>query len=71
MKKFTAEEVMEELLATVMESLEDLTDVRNALGEQFAYGEKTAFVEIAEILQRWEKASAYGLNFNIEDKYPL
>lgn len=37
----------------------------------FTIGEMTAYVETLEILQRWEKANLYGLDFIIEDKYKI
>ena len=37
----------------------------------FTIGEMTAYVETLEILQSWEKATRYGLDFVIEDKYKL
>ena len=37
----------------------------------FTIGEMTAYVEPLEILQRREKATRYGLDFVIEDKYKI
>ena len=37
----------------------------------FTIGEMTAYIETLEILQRWEKATRYGLAFVIEDKYKI
>lgn len=67
----TAEEVLEDLIGSILSYLEELKCVTNTPYGQFVYGEKTALVEIAEILRRYEKAAAYGLNFNVEEKYPL
>ena len=39
--------------------------------DDFLYGEKTAYVECLEIIQEWKKAKAFGLDFDIEKKYPL
>lgn len=71
MGKYNAEEVFELLTYLLIEHLDDLKDVMDTPNEQFAYGEKTAYVEIAEIIQFCGEAEKYGLNFEIEDKYPL
>ncbi len=39
--------------------------------EEFVYGEKTAYVECLEWIQNWEEAAENGLNFEIEERYPL
>jgi len=71
MKKRSAEEVAAYLTELMLEYLDDLKDVADAPFTQFEYGEKTAYTEIAEILSEWEGAAECGLNFNVEQKYPL
>lgn len=64
----TAEEVlsyMKELLETYLAELNGFE--KNA----FAYGEKTAYVECLEIIQFWEKAQTFGLDYDIENRYPI
>lgn len=51
--------------------LEELKDTADMEGEQFRYGEKTAYTEMAEMLQYWERAGKHGLDFDIEGRYPL
>ena len=48
-----------------------LDELNAAPCNDFTIGEMTAYVEALEILQRWEKANLYGLNFVIEDKYKI
>ena len=50
--------------------LEELREAR-AAGEDFAYGEKTAYTECLELIQLWEGAKENGLDYEIEKKYPL
>ena len=59
---------LKELLLTYLDELKEVRDSDDTL---FAYGEKTAYTECLEILQRWESAQSYGLDFNIEERYPL
>ena len=37
----------------------------------FLEGEKFAYVECLEMIQEWEKADEYGLDYDIEEKYPV
>ena len=63
-----AEETIIYLIQLYTQYLEELNAVpRN----DFTVGEMTAYVETLEILQRWEKANRYGLDFVIEDKYKI
>ena len=39
--------------------------------KEAAYGAKAAFTECLEIIQHWEGARWNGLDFNIEENYPL
>lgn len=58
---------MIELLISYLEELErSATD-----GDDFAYGEKTAYVECLELLQDWESAEKFRLDFNVEQRFPL
>lgn len=66
MKKMTAEEVLKEILSNGLECLKELS-----VHDEFSNGQRYVFVELLEILQKWEKAEEYGLTFNIEEKFPL
>ena len=39
--------------------------------DPFTYGEKTAFIECLEILQRWEESAMYGLDIDLISMYPI
>lgn len=66
----TAEEILIEMIELFQEYLEDIQGTGEDM-EGFLYGEKTAYVECLEIIQHWSKAYMYGLNYKIEEKFPL
>ncbi len=71
MQKKTANELLIFLISLLTAYLEELSS-SSALDEnQFCYGEKTAYTECLEWLQEWEFAEANGLDFEIENRYPL
>lgn len=66
-----AKETLIYVIETLLFYLEELSEVCNTSGEQFVYGEKTAYIECLEMLQQWEEAKEKGLDLEIEEKYPL
>ena len=54
MKKLTAAEALENLIRSIHISLGEIQSGDSA--DEFAYGEKVAYVECLEILQLWEMA---------------
>ena len=52
-------------------STEYLDEINECEPNEFTRGEKTAYVEVLEVLQDWEGAKAHGLDYNIEDKYKI
>lgn len=71
MKKFSADETLKYIIQLLLYYLDEIGDIGEAGGDRFLYGEKTAYTECLEIIQYWEKACEYGLNFEVERKYPL
>ena len=69
MQKKSSDELLEFVIFSLLLALEELSSVPN--DNLFCYGEKTAYVECLEWLQKWEKAEIYGLNFNVEKRFPL
>ena len=69
--KKTANEVLLTLTKLLLCYLSELSEYNDVEGELFEYGERTAYTECLEIIQEWEGAEKNGLNFNIEEKYPL
>jgi len=63
-----AKEILVEMINTFTEYLEEIASAET---NEFLYGEKTAFVECLEIIQEWEYSKVFGLDFDIEKKYPL
>lgn len=67
----SSEEILANLTELLLYYLEELKCIQDNSNEQFVYGERTAYVECLEIMQYWNQAREYGLNFDIESKYPL
>lgn len=70
-KRDDAEEVLKYMIALFLSYLEEFSEELPGDNKDFIEGERTAYVECLEIIQNWEKASVYGLDFNIENRYPL
>lgn len=62
-------DVLRALAEHILSSLDELTDV--PLGGDFILGQKYAYVECLELLQRLASPSELHIDFVIEDKYPL
>lgn len=67
----TAEQVLKKMINLLGEYLDGLKEYGDREGEQFQYGEKVAYVECLEYIQLWENSEKFGLDFDIESKYPL
>lgn len=67
----TAEGILIYLAELILFYMEELKEANKTDSNQFCYGEKTAYIECFELICCWNKAEEYGLNFNIEDEYPL
>lgn len=71
MQKMGAERVLESLIELLTEYIEELLDYKDVAGAQFQYGERVAYTECLERIRRWEDAEKYGLDYEIEKRYPL
>ncbi len=71
MKRLTAEETLTYLINLLCFYLEELQRYDKWGKNTFIYGEKTAYVECLEVVQRWEGAKKVGLDYNIEARFPL
>lgn len=69
--KMHADELLKEMIGLLLQYVEELSKEQNTANAAFAYGERTAYTECLEILQKWEYAETAGLDFDIEKKYPL
>ncbi len=63
--------ILKKMIKLLLLYLEELSEYKDNKETQFQYGERTAYTECLEIIQGWSKAKKYGLDFNIEEKYPL
>ena len=70
-KKRSAEEILKMMIGRLTLYLDELAECENQEGEQFAYGEKTAYTECLEWIAFWEEAEENGLDFDVESRYPL
>ena len=60
------------LIAWLIGRLEEVKEIKSEDENQFAYGEKTAYADCAECVQKiWSEAAKNGLDFDIEELYPL
>lgn len=71
MQKKTADEVLIFLISLLTAYLEELASSTALDEDQFCYGEKTAYTECLECLQAWEFAESFGLDFDVEERFPL
>lgn len=71
MEKKSSEEILERMIATLLVYIEELFEYKNKKGQQFQYGERVAYTECLEWLQAWKYAEHNGLDFDIEERYPL
>ncbi len=70
MQQLEAEELLVyliDLLTEYLTEIDRMEDKENA----FVCGEQIAYIECLEIVQRWEYAEEYGLDFKVEEKFPL
>ncbi len=70
-KKFTAEEVLTAMAGMLTEYLYELKEICADPRMRFQRGAMTAFVECLEYIQRWEKSEEVGLDFDVEEKFPI
>lgn len=54
-----------------MTSLDELQELSKNGSNDFVIGEKTAYVEALELLQEIYDKQSLGLDFDIEERYPL
>ena len=67
----SAEEVLILLKELLVCYLEELKDARETGENGFLYGEQTAYTECLEYILLWDRAAEHGLDFDIEERYPL
>ncbi len=69
MQKKNANELLSFMISSLLLALEELSTIPKS--DAFCDGEKTAYVECLEWLQQWEHAETFGLNFDVEKRFPL
>ncbi len=71
MRKITAETLIVYMIELLTSYLIELSVSEEADDKSFIYGEKLAYVECLELLQHWEYANVYGLDYDVEKRFPL
>lgn len=67
-----AEEVLKYMIVLFKSELEDLNGLEESKNERGVfYGMKTVYVEALEIIQGWDRAEQFGLDFKIEEQFPV
>ena len=66
-----ADQLFKAIVVRLLAYLKDLKDCRDAKLTPFECGEKLAYTECLEMIQFYEKAKELGLDFNIEERFPL
>ena len=69
LKNLNAEQVLENLIATIETSLDELNDAE--IKNQFIIGQLYAYIECLEAICYWKKAKKFGLNYDPELKYKI
>lgn len=67
--RYTAEETLRYIIKNLIYYLDKFNQVKDLENNQFAYGEKIAYIECLEMLEKWEMADKSGLNIDIEGTY--
>ena len=71
MKRYTAVEILNYIIELFISYLENLAEEHDPDKEQFVSGERVAYTECLEIIQCWEYARINGLDFDIEERFPV
>ena len=66
-----SEDLLKKMIKLLLFYIEELLEFKDVESTQFQYGERVAYTECLEWLQAWEKAEINGLDFEIEERYPL
>ena len=71
MQKKTAAELLKMMIPLLISYLKELSIISLSEKNEFLYGEQTAYTECLEWLQLWEFSESFGLDFNVEKRFPL
>ena len=71
MQKKTATELLKIMIPLLISYLKELSNATALEKNQFLHGEQTAYTECLEWLQLWEFSESFGLDFNVEQRFPL
>ncbi len=69
MKQWKDEEILIYLIRRLEDNLLELSG--SEAGDEYAYGQKVAYAECLEIIRHWKDARKYGLDYEVEDRFPI
>lgn len=65
-----AEETLAKVIEVCLQSLQEMLVLeKDGALPDYAEGAKSAYVEILQFVQQWEKKGEYGLDFNLESVF--
>lgn len=68
----SGDKVLIRLIDLLIPYIEELYARKEENGDiEFLEGERTAYTECLEVIQQWDRAEENGLNWNIEERFPL
>ena len=70
-EKKSSDDLLKFMIEMLLVYIEARFPYKDVEGEQFQYGERVAYTECLEWLQKWEYAEINELDFDIEQRYPL
>ncbi len=71
MRKLTAKQTLKNLIDVLTESLQELNEEPPSETADYIQGEKTAYAECLEIVQKWKRAKRYGIDYDVEKEFCL
>lgn len=65
------DDALQQITDRLIAYIEELFEFKDELETQFQYGERVAYTECLEWIQKFGKAKNLGLDFDIEKRFPL
>lgn len=65
------DDALQQITDRLIAYIEELFEFKDELETQFQYGERVAYTEYLEWIQKFGKAKNLGLDFDIEKRFPL
>lgn len=69
--RMNEDDALQQITDRLIANIEELFEFKDELETQFQYGERVAYTECLEWIQKFGKAKNLGLDFDIEKRFPL